>query len=124
MSGPTEKPPSLRARAVARLEAEGPRTEPASAEDLARLVHELQVHQIELELQNEELQRTNDALAAALEQVRLLSGWLPICCSCKKIRDLQGAWQPLEGYIEGHSEAEFTHSICPECVHTLYPEID
>lgn len=62
-------------------------------------------------------------LQEALEQVKLLSGMLPICCSCKKIRDDNGYWQQIESYIKKHSEAEFSHGICPECSQKLYPEL-
>ena len=62
-------------------------------------------------------------LRAALEKVKLLSGYLPICASCKKIRDDSGYWQQIESYIRDHSEVEFSHGICPECAHKLYPEI-
>jgi len=51
-----------------------------------------------------------------------LHGLLPICASCKKIRDEKGNWQALESYISGHSEAEFSHSICPTCAQSLYPD--
>lgn len=61
-------------------------------------------------------------LHAALEKVKLLSGFLPICASCKKIRDDKGYWQQMECYIRDHSEAEFSHGICPDCAHKLYPE--
>ena len=62
-------------------------------------------------------------LERALLQVKKLSGLLPICASCKKIRDDQGGWQQIEDYIATHSEADFSHSICPECARKLYPEI-
>ncbi len=62
------------------------------------------------------------ALQQALAKVKMLSGLLPICCSCKKIRDDQGYWQQIEAYIHEHSEAEFSHGICPECSRKLYPE--
>ncbi|MGO9569112.1 MAG: response regulator, partial [Desulfomonilaceae bacterium] len=55
-------------------------------------------------------------------QVKQLSGFLPICASCKKIRDDQGYWRQVEEYIREHSEAEFSHSICPECAKRLYPD--
>ena len=58
----------------------------------------------------------------ALEEVKILKGFLPICSSCKKIRDNLGDWSQLEGYIKAHSEAEFTHSVCPECAEKLYPD--
>ncbi|MCL5271697.1 MAG: PAS domain S-box protein [bacterium] len=61
-------------------------------------------------------------LREALEKVKRLSGLLPICASCKKIRDDQGYWKQLEAYISEHSEAEFSHSLCPDCFKRLYPE--
>lgn len=60
-------------------------------------------------------------LSEALAQVKALSGILPICASCKKIRDDRGYWRQVESYIREHSEAEFSHGICPECVEKLYP---
>jgi PAS domain S-box-containing protein len=63
-------------------------------------------------------------LQEALSKVKLLSGLLPICANCKKIRDTRGNWQPVEVYVHEHSLADFTHGICPECAHQLYPEID
>ena len=51
-----------------------------------------------------------------------LKGVLPICASCKRIRDATGRWHELEAYIQDHSEAEFSHGICPECAKRLYPE--
>ncbi len=61
-------------------------------------------------------------LQIALDDVKKLSGLFPICASCKKIRDDQGYWNQIEEYIRDHSEAEFTHSICPECTNKLYPD--
>ena len=61
-------------------------------------------------------------LQNALFKIRMLSGLLPICASCKKIRDDSGYWQQIEVYIKDHSEADFSHSICPECTERLYPE--
>ncbi|MBF0527888.1 MAG: response regulator [Deltaproteobacteria bacterium] len=69
-----------------------------------------------------ELRRLNAELEKALANVKLLSGLLPICASCKKIRDDQGYWTQIEQYIQDHSQAEFSHSICPECAMKLYPE--
>jgi PAS domain S-box-containing protein len=60
-------------------------------------------------------------LQNALANVNMLSGMLPICSSCKKIRDDQGYWTQIEAYIRAHSEAEFSHSLCPECAKKLYP---
>jgi len=62
-------------------------------------------------------------LKQTIARVNTLSGLLPICANCKKIRDDTGYWNRLEAYIQHHSEAEFTHGICPECVEKLYPEI-
>ncbi len=59
-------------------------------------------------------------LQEALAEVKTLSGLLPICASCKKIRDDKGYWNQIEGYIKKHSEAEFTHGMCPECEKKLW----
>ncbi len=57
------------------------------------------------------------------KKIKKLSGLLPICANCKKIRDDQGYWNQIEAYITEHSKAEFSHSICPDCMHALYPEL-
>lgn len=62
-------------------------------------------------------------LEMSLKEVKTLSGLLPICASCKKIRDDKGYWNQIESYISKHSEAKFTHGICPECTKKLYPEL-
>ena len=62
-------------------------------------------------------------LENALDQVKQLSGMLPICSSCKKIRDDEGYWNQIESYISDRSEAKFSHGICPECAKKLYPGI-
>jgi len=61
-------------------------------------------------------------LQEALDQINVLSGLLSICASCKRIRDEHHTWQPLESYIQAHSEAKFTHGLCPECLRKLYPD--
>ncbi|NLI80729.1 MAG: PAS domain-containing protein [Deltaproteobacteria bacterium] len=63
-----------------------------------------------------------EELQDALAKVKTLSGLLPICASCKRIRDDNGYWQQIEAYIGEHSEAEFSHGICPECARRLYPD--
>lgn len=63
-----------------------------------------------------------EELEKAAERIEALSGFLPICAQCKKIRDEQGRWNQLETYIEEHSSAEFSHGICPDCAKSLYPE--
>lgn len=65
---------------------------------------------------------TNQELTEALNNVKKLSGLLPICASCKKIRNDEGYWNNIETYIREHSEANFTHSLCPDCVRKLYPD--
>jgi len=71
----------------------------------------------------EERERLVRDLREALAEVKTLSGLLPICASCKKIRDDKGYWRQIEIYIRDHSEAEFSHSICPECVKKMYPNL-
>ncbi len=66
--------------------------------------------------------RLNGELAESLAQVKLLSGLLPICASCKMIREGENCWCPVETYISEHSEATFTHGVCPDCYQKLYPE--
>jgi hypothetical protein len=73
------------------------------------LIHSLGLKQLELK--------------EALTKVKILSGFLPICSLCKKIRDDKGYWNKIETYIRNHSEAEFTHGFCPECAEKHYPEL-
>jgi len=70
------------------------------------------------------LHKTMADLKAALSQVKKLSGLLPICMYCKKIRDDKGYWNQIEAYIDNHSEAQFSHSICHECAEKHYPGMD
>ena len=69
-------------------------------------------------------ERLIEQLELALAEVKKLSGFLPICASCKKIRDDQGYWQQIEAYISEHSEAEFSHGICPECAKKAYEDLE
>ena len=71
----------------------------------------------------EELRLRNEELSSALSHVKQLSGLLPICASCKKIRDDHGYWNQLECYISEHSEADFTHGICPDCAKEMFPDL-
>ncbi|MBK7973636.1 MAG: PAS domain S-box protein [Deltaproteobacteria bacterium] len=70
----------------------------------------------------EERERLIGELRAALEQVKTLEGLLPICSSCKRVRDDQGYWTQIESYLSAHSRAEFSHGICPRCAKELYPD--
>lgn len=76
----------------------------------------------ELKEKEREREELIQKLQEALSKVKKLSGLLPICSSCKKIRDDKGYWRQIEVYIREHSEAEFSHALCPECVKKLYPE--
>lgn len=78
--------------------------------------------QIELKKLRDEQACLIEQLKKALDEVKTLSGLLPICASCKKIRNDTGYWEQIENYISAHSEAQFTHSLCPDCVARLYPD--
>ncbi|MBM4349468.1 MAG: DUF3365 domain-containing protein [Deltaproteobacteria bacterium] len=71
----------------------------------------------------EEREKLIQELEETVIKVRMLSGLLPICASCKKVRDDKGYWTQIETYIRDHSEAEFSHGICPECMKKLYPDL-
>jgi PleD family two-component response regulator len=77
---------------------------------------------IERKRMEEERENLKKNIQDALNTVKTLSGLLPICAHCKKIRDDKGYWNQIEAYISEHSEAEFSHSICPECAKKFYPE--
>lgn len=96
----------------------------ATPEPNAGLVYEACVEDITGRKEaDEERERLILELQDALATVKTLSGLLPICASCKKIRDDNGYWNQIEVFIQSHSDAEFTHSFCPECVRRLYPEV-
>jgi hypothetical protein len=71
----------------------------------------------------DELQQKNRALQEAMAQIRTLSGILPICASCKKIRNDQGYWEQVESYVCRHTDAQFSHGLCKECIKKLYPNL-
>ena len=79
---------------------------------------------IERKRYEEERERLIFQLKEALSKIKKLSGLLPICASCKKIRDDSGYWNQLESYISSHSEAEFSHGLCPECTQKLLLDFD
>lgn len=70
-----------------------------------------------------ERQRLMTELRVALDHIKQLQGMLPICSVCKKIRDDKGYWNRIESYISEHSEAKFSHSLCPDCTKELYPNL-
>lgn len=73
--------------------------------------------------QKRELERVNKELKEALDTIDVLHGILPICSHCKKIRDDEGAWTQIEEYIGMHSDVQFSHGICPDCLRKFYPEM-
>ncbi len=79
-------------------------------------------NQLALSQKQRELAQKNFELKTALDEIKTLRGILPICSFCKQIRNDHGAWQRLEEYIQTHSEAEFSHSVCPQCVKEHYPD--
>jgi hypothetical protein len=66
----------------------------------------------------------HEKLQLMFSEIKTLRGFIPICSVCKKIRDDEGFWQKIEKYIQEHSEARFSHGICPECLKTTYPELE
>lgn len=94
----------------------------ARTRDLQEAYLKLQEENAERRKAEEEKEKIIVQLQEALARVKTLSGLLPICASCKKIRDDDGYWHQVEVYIRDHAEVEFSHGICPECVKKLYPE--
>ena len=92
--------------------------------DLATANKQLKLQIEERKKAQEEKETLIVELKNALKKVKTLGGLLPICASCKKIRDDKGYWNQLEDYIHKHSEAEFSHSVCPDCAKKLYPDLD
>ncbi len=93
-------------------------------EVLARITTHLTIRRLQMALQekNEQLEERNGQLQEALDNIKTLKGLIPICANCKNIRDDEGFWHQVEIYVRNHSDAEVSHSICPECFKTLYPE--
>lgn len=95
-------------------------TKPFNSEEiLARINTHLSLRalQVKLEENNRELQE-------AIEENKLLRGFLPICACCKKIRNDKGYWEQIESYISEHTSAKFSHGYCNECANKLFPELD
>lgn len=97
-----------------------PLRDSSGAGDGCLLVLREVTEQKQLEQRQEQL---INELQGALGQIRTLSGLLPICAHCHKIRDDSGYWHRVEEYVEQHSQAQFTHGICPDCLHALYPQM-
>ena len=96
-------------------------------EELEKEIAKRKESEAELRYYEEQLEEMVDqrtkALQLAVANVNMLTGMLPICASCKNIRDDEGYWHQVEVYIRSHSEAEFSHGICPDCTTKLYPEL-
>lgn len=90
--------------------------------DHAELRSRIRVGQLVVKLQRD-LAAKVSSLEEALAQVRQLSGLLPICMHCKKIRDSKDYWHEVEVYIAQHSDTQFSHGLCPECLEKYYPEV-
>ena len=84
----------------------------------------LNAHIKKIDRLNGEKDKIIKELKIAIDEIKTLKGIIPICASCKKIRDDKGYWSQIELYIKNHSEADFSHSICPECAKKLYPEFN
>ena len=104
-----------------------------SAELKARVLTHLQLKEardcvaarnFQLKEKNEQLDALNRELQAAMEKIKTLEGIIPICCVCKKVRDDKGYWERIEAYLSRHSEAMFSHGICPDCAKEHYPELN
>lgn len=93
-----------------------------SQEELRLRNQELECLNTQLNATTRNLETVNQELAQALIDIKKLGGMVPICASCKKIRNDQGYWQQIESYLRQHSEVEFSHGICPDCAKVLYPE--
>ena len=78
---------------------------------------------VERAIQSVRGKKIREELQEALDHVRTLSGLLPICANCHKVRDDGGYWNRVETYMSEHLDVEFSHGICPECIRELYPEI-
>lgn len=94
-------------------------TKPFNSAELLARVH---TH-LELKRSHDMLKELVSRLTESLEQIKTLSGLIPICANCKNIRDDQGYWQQVEEYLEAHSDAQFTHGMCPTCMQELYPDV-
>ncbi len=99
----------------------------AILKEVAIIKKELSRAQQEIERRKKlekEREKLISELQQALSEIKTLQGFLPICANCKKIRDDEGYWQQIEEYIQERSEAQFSHSICPECAKKLYPDLN
>jgi len=92
--------------------------------EIARKTQSLRVQIKERIQAEEEKEKLIAELQMTIDEVKTLGSLLPICASCKKIRDDKGYWNQLEGYIQEHTDTAFSHGICPDCAQKLYPDLD
>jgi methyl-accepting chemotaxis protein len=91
-------------------------------ENLKRINGQLRQEIVERKQTEDERNRLIDQLRVAISRIKTLTGLLPVCSACKKIKNDNGEWQQMEEYIRNHTEADFSHGICPECMEKLYPD--
>ncbi len=75
-----------------------------------------------IQCQLDRISKQHAALQQQVEEIKVLRGMIPICASCKSVRNDTGFWEAIESYVQTHSEAAFSHSLCPTCVERLYPD--
>ncbi|MBI4401757.1 MAG: response regulator [Nitrospirae bacterium] len=92
----------------------------ARVRSVLKLKHEMDSRKA----REQDLAKKTQELQQALRELKVLRGFIPICASCKKVRNDKGYWQQVEAYIRDHSEAQFTHGFCPDCLNKLYPGFD
>jgi len=98
--------------------------QPALLKSKVRVFCELSAQRIIIEEQLREIRAKNEVLQQRLDEIKVLRGLVPICVSCKKVRDDRGYWSAIETYLASFSDAEFSHGLCPNCVERLYPELN
>ena len=84
------------------------------------LMHRLEMEEDRLKKANQLLKNQFEELKSAKNEIKILTGLIPICANCKKVRDDKGYWNQIESYISKHSDARFSHALCPECLDKLY----
>lgn len=99
-----------------------PNTYNENVRELMVKLRDLLQNHLELIFMNQILGEENKRFSEYVREIQSLRALIPICCSCKKIRDDEGFWDTVEGYFEKHSTSRFTHGICPECRKKLYPD--
>lgn len=97
--------------------------EPSLLRSKVKVFCELRGQRDVIAVQLKEIQTKNEELEQRLSEIKTLRGLIPICASCKKVRDDSGYWESIESYVRERSAAEFSHSVCPDCARELYPSL-